>query len=236
MSYADLDTELRNEYGDLRRMPIVVAFTGKRGSGKSKAAEVLIERHGFKELKFADPLKNMLRAMYATCGVDADTIERKMEGGLKEEPCVWLLGQTPRYAMQTLGTEWREMIGTELWSEMFIRAVESGNLGQRIVCSDYRFPHEGEVLRKLGAVIYKVHRDTADAVDDVASQHESETLMDLLPCDISLQNNGTLEEFLDMVDQKISSGLELVDAYAALATGGRVSGGEGYVVGEATSD
>ena len=58
--------------------PIVVAFTGKRGSGKSEAVKVLVEELGFRELKFADPLKNMLRAMYATCGVDVDTIERKI--------------------------------------------------------------------------------------------------------------------------------------------------------------
>lgn len=178
----------------MAQTPTVVAFTGKRGSGKSEAAQTLVDQLGFRELKFADPLKNMLRAMYATCGVDAETIERKLEGDLKEEPCEWLLGKTPRFAMQTLGTEWRELVGTELWSEMFTRAVLSGNLGDRIVCSDYRFPHEGKVLRDLDAIIYKVKRPTADAVSDKASTHASETQIDEIPFDLVVVNDGTLAD------------------------------------------
>ena len=175
--------------------PIVVAFTGKRGSGKSEAVRALVEELGFRELKFADPLKNMLRAMYKTCGVDSITIERKIEGDLKEVPCDWLMGQTPRFAMQTIGTEWRELINTELWSEMFRKAVLSGNLGQRIACSDFRFPHEGVVIDSLGGMRIRVERPSADALDDPASQHSSETLIDGLAVDWSILNNRSLTNF-----------------------------------------
>lgn len=196
----------------MAQTPIVVAFTGKRGSGKSEAVKVLVEELGFRELKFADPLKNMLRAMYATCGVDSNTIERKIEGDLKEEPCEWLLGQTPRFAMQTLGTEWREMIGTPMWSEMFTRAVQSGNLGDRIACSDYRFHHEGAVLHNLNAVIYKVQRPTADAVEDNASQHSSETTIDEIPFDLIIENDGTKEDLRGAVLDYVRMGMQITGA------------------------
>lgn len=230
MAYADLDTEPRNEYGDLRRQQVVVAFTGKRGSGKSEAVKALTEELGFVELKFADPLKNMIRAMYRTCGVDDETIERKIEGDLKEEPCEWLMGKTPRYAMQTLGTEWRNMIAEDLWAEMFKKAVLSGNLGGRIACSDYRFPKEGEVLDALGAVKYRVTRPAADAATDEASQHASETLIDEISTDLDIENDGTVDDLRGAVIDFVRMGMQL-----AMPTGGRVSGGGG-LVGEKPSE
>lgn len=188
---------------------IVVAFTGKRGSGKSEAVKVLIDELNFHELKFADPLKNMLRAMYKTCGVSDDTIERKIEGDLKEEPCDWLMGKTPRYAMQTLGTEWRDMINQDLWSNMFTKAVRSGNLGDRIACSDYRFPHEGRTLDDLGAIKYRITRPTADAVNDEASAHISETAIDEIPTDLDIANDGTIKELREAVYDYVSMGLQI---------------------------
>lgn len=189
--------------------PIVVAFTGKRGSGKSEAARVLVEKLGFRELKFADQLKNMLRAMYQTCGVDVNTVERKIEGDLKEVPCEWLMGKTPRYAMQTLGTEWRNMINTQLWSEMFRKAVLSGNLGDRIVCSDYRFEHEGVILDELGAVKYRIVRPTADAVSDKASQHASETELDNIPTDFDIINDRSIGDLQVSVLELVMDGMKI---------------------------
>lgn len=212
--------------------PVVVAFTGKRGAGKSEAVKALTEDLGFVELKFADPLKNMIRAMYRTCGVDDVTIERKIEGDLKEEPCEWLAGKTPRYAMQTLGTEWRNMIAEDLWAVMFKRAVESGNLGDRIACSDYRFPKEGESLDDLGAIKYRITRPTADAVDDEAAQHSSETLIDEIPTDLDIPNDGSVQDLREAVVDYVRMGLQIA---APWGTGGRVSG-VSTLVGEKVSD
>ncbi|QJA43138.1 hypothetical protein [Phaeobacter phage MD18] len=178
-------------------MATVYAFAGKRGSGKSTASQALIDL-GFVDLKFADPLKNMLRAMYATCGVDEETIERKIEGDLKEVPCEWLRGKTPRYAMQTLGTEWREMISTDLWSEMFVKRVESGDYGDKIVCSDFRFPgHEEDALERLDAFTYRIVRPGQE--EDEASKHPSETQMDKLRVRGVFRNSSTIEDMQEFV-------------------------------------
>lgn len=184
-------------------MATVYAFAGKRGTGKSTASKVLVDM-GFVDLKFADPLKNMLRAMYATCGVDEETIERKVEGDLKEVPCEWLRGKTPRYAMQTLGTEWREMIATDLWSEMFVKRVESGEFGDKIVCSDFRFPgHEEAALEKLDAYTYRIERP--GAADDEVSQHPSEALVDKLKVRGVLKNTGTIEDLREFVEGLVAA-------------------------------
>lgn len=169
----------------------IYAFAGKRFSGKSTASQVLVE-DGFVDAKFADPLKNMMRAFYRTCGVDEEIIERKIEGDLKEVPCGWLAGKTPRYAMQTLGTEWRDMISTTLWSDIFVNRVQSGVLGDKIVCSDFRFPHEAEALSEVGAYTYKIDRPSLQ--DDDVSKHASETQIDALPVIGTITNDGTKDE------------------------------------------
>ena len=191
-------------------MATVYAFAGKRGSGKSTASQVLLDR-GFVELKFADPLKNMLRAMYRTCGVDEETIERKIEGDLKEVPCDWLRGKTPRYAMQTLGTEWRELIATDLWSTMFVKRVQSGSFGDKIVCSDFRFPgHEEAALKEVGAYTYRINRPEAE-VDDEAAQHPSEKLVDDLKVGGILNNNGTIADLRDFIADLLEANSVIAD-------------------------
>ena len=220
----DRELEIWPDMKKVNRMskytPVVVAFTGKRGSGKSEASNVLIDDLGFVELKFADPMKNMLRALYDTCGVDTQTIERKIEGDLKEVPCALLCGATPRRAMQTLGTEWRDGLNPELdendeplsrpmWALIFKSAVESGKLGDRIVCSDYRFPAEGRALDELGAVKYRITRPEADSVSDEASQHASETLIDQIPTDLEIENDGTVQDLHDAVIDYVRMGLQI---------------------------
>jgi hypothetical protein len=185
----------------------IYAFAGKRFSGKSTASQVLVEM-GFVDGKFAEPLKNMMRAFYKTCGVDEETTERKLEGDLKEVPCDWLNGKTPRFAMQTLGTEWRDLISTTLWSDLFVKRVEAGVLGDKIVCSDFRFPHEADALSRLNAYTYRINRPSL--VDDEASKHASETQIDSLPVRGVFHNTGTKEDLQEFVR-------ELVEANRAIS-------------------
>jgi hypothetical protein len=60
----------------------IIAFTGLAGSGKSTAAKHLCTRHGFERVRFAGPLKDMMRALGLT--------EREIEGDRKESPCALL--------------------------------------------------------------------------------------------------------------------------------------------------
>jgi hypothetical protein len=174
-------------------MTTIVAFAGKRGSGKSEASKVLVEEFGFEDRKFADPLKNMMRAFYWTCGMDTDEIERKIEGDLKEEPCEFLAGKTPRYAMQMLGTEWRNLIAKTLWSDIFKMRAQTGQFGDRVVCSDLRFDHEAEALDELAAYTVLIYRPEADQVSDEYAQHVSESGIKNLKVASTIVNDDTLE-------------------------------------------
>jgi hypothetical protein len=172
---------------------MIIGITGAKGSGKDTMAEAL----GFTNLKFAGPLKEMLRTLYRCAGVDEETIERKIEGDLKEVPCDILCGKTPRFAMQTLGTEWRDMIDRRLWTNLWQTAV--GNTVGPIVCTDVRFHHEVEALRDMGGHLVRVERPQNDHGDT----HQSETEMLSIQVDTTFNNIGSVRQLQDKTRQYV---------------------------------
>lgn len=163
--------------------PHIVALTGIAGAGKTSAAHYLVAQHGFVVEKFAGPLKDMLRAIGLT--------EDEIEGDLKHEPCDLLMNRTPRHAMQTLGTEWgRDQIDPNFWVNLWAARCAQRRL---VVVDDCRFPNEAQAVYELGGRIIKIIRPEHGNDEQVAS-HASESLIDKLPCDHILHNEGTLME------------------------------------------
>jgi hypothetical protein len=133
---------------------MIIGFTGQKGSGKDTAALTYIGE-GYSLVRFADPLKNMLRRLYFDAGLESVEVERRIEGDLKELPCHILSGKSPRHAMQTLGTEWRDLIGRELWSNIAkFSLIEEAH----VVVPDVRFKHEANLIRSLGGTVLRVDR------------------------------------------------------------------------------
>lgn len=131
-------------------LPTVIAFTGKAGAGKSTAAAYLVRRHGYTRVRFAAPLKQMMRAL----GLD----DAEIEGHLKETPSPVLQGKTPRHAMQTLGSDWgRDCIGPNFWIDLWgAEAARVIRAGGRVVCDDCRFPNEAAAVRALGGRVVAI--------------------------------------------------------------------------------
>lgn len=136
-------------------LPSVIGLMGHAGSGKSTAAAILARDFGYVRLKFAGPLKSMMRAL----GLGDDEIE----GSLKEQPCALLGGKSPRYAMQTIGHEWgRLCMGEEFWSglgyESACRVLDEGG---RVVFDDVRYENEARAIRRLGGQVIGLRRPGA---------------------------------------------------------------------------
>lgn len=141
----------------------IVAFTGLAGAGKSTAAMHLAKSRGFERVRFAGPLKAMMAALGCTTA--------EIDGDRKEMPCELLGGKTPRWAMQTLGTEWgRQLIGDDLWIRAWQAAVDRLPAGVPVVVDDCRFPNEAAAVCAAGGIIVRIDRPGAGT----ASVHESE--------------------------------------------------------------
>lgn len=155
--------------------PPLVGFCGRAGAGKTTAAQILVERHGYRRVRFAGPLK----AMMAALGLSAAEID----GPLKESPCALLAGRTPRHAMQTLGTEWgRDQIDPDLWLRAWAREVDDGlAAGRAVVVDDVRFPNEVGAIRARGGVIVRIGGRGGEI-----PAHASEALH--FPADVKIEN------------------------------------------------
>jgi hypothetical protein len=200
-------------------MPIKLAgLAGLAGSGKGACADYLVQRHGFVRVKFAGPLKAMLRALLREMDVGPVTIERMIEGNLKEVPSPYFNGFSPRHAMQTLGTEWgRDLIGEDFWVDAWRSAVsERLKAGSKVVVDDCRFGNEARMIWRLGGVLLSVVRPDVEPV----SAHVSET-MPFVP-NHTIENVAGLEDLysalrrtLDLPDPQ-DNDPHLLSAVAAL--------------------
>jgi len=165
----------------------IVGLTGAAGSGKSTAAAYLEREHGYKRMRFAAPLKDALRRILRGALLDDHTIERMIEGDLKEVPQAVLLGKTPRHAMQTLGTEWgRNCIGGLFWVNLMRHAIGALPAGTRVVVEDVRFENEAAMIRSLGGKVIRM-----EGRGGIAGSHQSEAGVDP---DMTCYNGGLLIE------------------------------------------
>ena len=165
----------------------LIALTGAAGSGKSTVAKHLSnKRIPFVRTKFSGTLKKMLMQ------IPNVTIDMT-EGELKEEPQELFGGKTPREVMQTLGTEWgRDSVYSKIWLDSWERSIN--NLTY-IVVEDLRYLNEAELVKRRGGQIWRIKRP-----DYKCNGHISETEMKGIDPDLTIRNNGSVEELHAMID------------------------------------
>lgn len=133
----------------------VIGFAGPKGCGKSTVATELLvslkdkginaQRH-----RFAGPIKDMARALGLTL--------EQIDGDEKETPCDLLGGCTPRYVMQTLGTQWgRDTISPDLWVNATMARVDAEPHAIAII-DDVRFPNEVAAIKVRGGYVIELQR------------------------------------------------------------------------------
>ena len=157
----------------------LIGFAGRAGCGKSFAAKTLARQAGFVLTRFADPLKDMLRCL----GLG----DAEVDGDLKETSSPLLCGKTPRWAMQSIGTEWgRTLIGPSLWTDAWARRADAVLArGGAVVVDDVRFQNEVDLVRARGGLVVWINRGAAVAVP----AHVSEALQPEA-CDMRVTNTG----------------------------------------------
>lgn len=166
----------------------LIGLVGLRRSGKDTAAAALESKDcGYTNFKFAGALKCMLHAYLIYRGATEDLAAQMIDGDLKETTTTLFAGWTPRYAMQTLGTEWaRNLLSNSFWVDTLIGAIQGH---ERVVVSDVRFPNEADAIRKAGGKIIKIRRPGA-SVDG----HASEALIESINADAIIMNDEGIEQ------------------------------------------
>lgn len=165
---------------------ILIGIAGPAQSGKSTLSgefRRLVEFRGQKyaEKPFAGPLKRML----ASIGVNVSDLSKNV-------PVPFLDGRiTPRFMMQTLGTEWGRSLMPDLWMRVWKHELDDS--AHTVCVPDVRFDNEAELIRKLGGIVIHIQRKpTADML--AVPAHASEAGIKKEKGDIIFRNDRGIEK------------------------------------------
>lgn len=128
--------------------PLIIGLLGPASAGKTTLANELLRIHpAARRISFAEAIRNMLEAL----GVTRDQMSSR-----KLDPIPWLGNHSPRYLMQTLGTEWgRGYISQDIWASALVRTANKE--GGLVIVDDVRFDNEAKILRDAGALLLVIH-------------------------------------------------------------------------------
>ncbi len=169
---------------------MIIAFTGKMGSGKDTCATLLCKNLcNHKRMMFAGHLKNVTKIAFKWT-------DDHVNGSLKDVTCPYW-GVTPRYVLQTLGTDYLRNYIDENYHTKIIdldikQYIRDGY--KSIILTDLRFPNEANYVKENGGIIIKVDRPGLDGV----SSHQSES-HDIIP-NITILNDGDEKDLKVKID------------------------------------
>jgi hypothetical protein len=157
---------------------MLIGLVGKARSGKDTVATsmVAVLRERVKTFSFADPLKEFCMQVF---GWNRETIFgtsdlRNRPDPRYRRPNGELL--TPRFALQTLGTEWGRNCYENIWADLGVRRAQDWLEAYRncdcydacdcsapriAVLTDCRFVNEAKAVRDAGGLVWKIERPGA---------------------------------------------------------------------------
>lgn len=165
----------------------VIGIAGPARCGKDTVADIIMKNNpAYRKHSFADPIKEMLKAGLGLTdeqlwGDNKETIDPRYD-------------VSPRYMMQTLGTEWgRNIINSELWVVAMEQRINKG-----MIIPDIRFENEAAFVRKYGVLIHVTGRGGIDG------DHISESGISCESFDRVIANSGGIEDLERLIKGVLS--------------------------------
>ena len=179
-------------------------ITGLMGSGKSTVVDYLVKEYGFDEYAFAQPIKQIAMIM----GFKHIDVYGTQEDKESVNPNMGISG---REFLQKFGTEgMREMMPQILpdldlgdfgspWIKICDNYLKNRNCMNPIIISDMRFADEAAYLRDRRACLIKIIRPS-----NKETNHRSETEINSIKADITIINDGNLDNLYNQIDELFS--------------------------------
>ncbi len=159
-----------------------IAICGRIRSGKDTVADYLCDNHGFRKFRFGDGIREVGKILY---------------------PEEFAKGK-PRAIMQGVGQALRQY-DPDVWVNYLFNSVKRSG-ADRVVISDMRQPNELARVKAEGFFVIKVVASEETRIErgikkgDIFKPedfyHETESHVDNFDVDLTIHNEGTLEELL----------------------------------------
>lgn len=169
------------------------------GSGKDTIAEQLVSKHGFVSVALADPMKRFCMEVFGFTDEQlwGPSEKRNEPDSRYLRPSNTDIFLTPRYALQTLGTEWARFLHQDVWVDYALEmargllenrycydqvkgrvTVGGTNISERrakgVVIPDLRFRNEFERIKEAGGKVWRVKRTVESLSEQLGEGHLSE--------------------------------------------------------------
>lgn len=174
----------------VKNPPCIFLFTGRKGAGKSAAAEFFtgaIKARGQEcvRIDFADSLRDVVCAAF---GLPRELTETP---ATKELPLEDWPYESPRKLLQTVGTDLFRAKWPDIWARAWQRKARIALAnGQCVVTTDCRFGNEAEAAMSLAEPLFmRVERPQTGQ-----DTHASETSHYDIPVDFIVENCGSLAD------------------------------------------
>ncbi|KGM36112.1 nucleoside/nucleotide kinase family protein [Inquilinus limosus] len=169
-------------------MSRIIAFTGKMGSGKNTAANLVAEMNPERQLaeyNFADPIRHICALVFGL------TWEEMTDPVLKETKLDRWPFEAPRTLLRDVGMFFRDRWpGT--WVNKFERSTQeffATYPNGLVLNTDLRFIDEGIKIEELDGEKVRVVRPGREG-----DSHPSETEMDQIRVHVTIHNDGTIDD------------------------------------------
>jgi hypothetical protein len=161
---------------------MIIGVVGFIGSGKGTVADILVQKHNFTKLSFADSLKDATAAIFGWPRhlLEGETAESRAWREDKDEWWSEKTGKyiTPRNMLQVMGTEvGRDMLDPNIWIYSLERKMD---LYPNVVIADVRFPNEIKFIQEKGGFVIRVKRGSDPEWYDTAYRANKEGNTDLM--------------------------------------------------------
>lgn len=181
---------------------MIIGLSGYAQSGKDTVANILVEKHGYRRIAFADPIRKLLYEMDPLIpkGYGDSIINYRLQDLVDSYGWDKVKVDFPevRRLLQELGVGARKLFGDTFWINEALSDVAPQD---KVVVSDVRFENEAIWIQEFKGQIWRIKRIGTDAVND----HVSESEMDGYPVDQIFVNNGTLEDLEVLVSTRMMS-------------------------------
>lgn len=171
---------------------IIIGITGLARSGKTTAANFLVEENEFRVISFADPVKAVCASVFQIPKECFEVGDRNIiQPGF---------GMSYRAMLQELGTDLvRCQIDPDFWVKIASYALSKLPVTIPVVIPDVRFENEATWIREQSGIIIRLVRKEAGLPDDLG-RHVSESGIAHNNKDFIVENNSTVDDLYTNIE------------------------------------